>query len=416
MATVIGRERILAGTVDGYRLGKRSCSQPRRMMAVFRSLLATTLFIVHTPSAISDDRLDPSTPVPPDAAPPLHAVINGDDCKQQPVSSPIVLFDAIERALCESPKTRSAWAAIRAASATVGIAKSAYLPTLDGNVKYAYQHNVTQVTEESHLESNYTKAVNEETLALGWVLYDFGARSAYLKNSRELLLAAQANQDATLQSLFATTAKNYFGAQAAHANVLSKRRIEDAARDNLSAATARVTKGVAPVTDQLQANTAYAQAVYERAKAEGELRAAIGSLAVDMSLSPDEVLSLPELDTGALPDTHFVQAVHELLEDARQTHPKVLAAAAQWQAALANIHFARARGLPVVRLVGESDRSNQPVSASLGEPELPAQSRENYSAALAATPIRRSAAAIGGCRLWYWHRIAPGAHRRRGRA
>jgi outer membrane protein len=132
------------------------------------------------------------------------------------------------------------------------------------------------------------------------------------------------------------------------------------------------------VTDQLQANTAYAQAVYERAKAEGELRTTIGALAIDMSLSPDEALNLPEPDAGALPDTNFVRAVHDLLEDAQQTHPKVLAAAAQWQAALANIRFVRARGLPVVRLVGEADRSNQPVSASLGQPELPALSKENY--------------------------------------
>ena len=352
---------------------RRPRSIQRREIAPVTLLLTIALLLANIPRATSGDRQ-----AAPGSAPALSTVVNIDDCRHQAVPSPIVLFDAIERALCESPKTRSAWAAIRAASANIGIAKSAYLPTLDGNVKYAYQHNVTQVTDEPQLQSNYTKAVNEETLALGWVLYDFGARSASLKSSRELLLAAQANQDATLQSLFASTAKDYFGAQAAHANVLSKHRIEEAARDNLGAAAARVAKGVAPVTDQLQANTAFAQAVFERAKAEGELRAAIGSLAVDMSLSPDESFSLPELDTGALPDTHFVQAVHDLLEDAKQTHPKVLAAAAQWQVALANIHFARARGLPVVSLVGQSDRSNQPVSASLGQPELPAQTRDNY--------------------------------------
>lgn len=75
---------------------------------------------------------------------------------------------------------------------------------------------------------------------------------------------------------------------------------------------------------------------------------------------------------------YFARAVHDLLENARLAHPKVLAAAAQWQAALENVHFARSRGRPVIRLVGESDRTNQPVSASLGEPELPAQTRENY--------------------------------------
>jgi outer membrane protein len=342
-------------------------------------LLATITFLVAgTRSATCGDVFSTATQVPPSPAAPLLSGAHDDDCKQKAISSPVVLFDAIERALCESPKTRSAWAAIKEAAANVGISKSAYLPTLDGSVKYTYQHYDTQVSDTPQLQSNYAKPVNEESLSLGWVLYDFGARSASLKNSQQLLLAAQANQDATLQSIFASTAKDYLGAQAADADLTSKRRIESAARDNLDAATARVAKGVAPVTDQLQANTAFAQAVYESAKAEGELRAAIGALAVDMSLSPDEALSLPELDSGAVPDTHFVKAVHDLLEDAKQTHPKVLAAAAQWQAALTNIHFVRAHGKPVVKLVGEVDRSTQPESASLGQPEYPALTRDNY--------------------------------------
>jgi len=334
-------------------------------------------------SATGGDLFATGAQVPPSPASPLLA----DSCAPRVMSSPVALFDAIERALCESPKTRSAWAAIKAAAANVGSSKSAYLPTLDGSVKYAYQSNVTQVSDAPQLQSNYARPVNEESLALGWVLYDFGARSASLKVNQELLLAAQANQNAVLQSLFASTARDYFSAQAANANVSSKQRIEDSARDTLRAAAARVAKGVAPVTDQYQSNTALAQAVYERAKAEGDLRSALGALAIDMSLSPDEALNLPQLESGALPDTHFVRAVHDLLEDAKQSHPKVLAAAAQWQAALSNIHFVRARGLPVVQLVGESDRSNQPVSASLGQPALPALTRENYIGIKIAIPL-----------------------------
>jgi outer membrane protein len=341
-------------------------------------LLAIIFLLADVRSATSDDIFGTRSQVPPSPASSLRPGGMVDYCRQEAISSPVVLFDAIERALCESPKTRSAWAAIKVAAANLGISKSAYLPTVDGSVKYTYQHNETQVSDAPQLRSNFAKPVNEESLALGWVLYDFGARAASLSNSHALLLAAQANHDATVQSIFASTAKDYFSPHAANANVLSKRRIEEAAHDNLCAATARVIKGVAPVTDQLQANTAFAQAVYERAKAEGDLRSALGAVAVDMSLSPDEALTLPELDSGALPDTHFVRAVRDLLEEARQNHPRVLAAAAQWQAALANIKFVRARGLPVLRLIGESDRSNEPVSASLGQPALPALTKENY--------------------------------------
>jgi outer membrane protein len=319
-----------------------------------------------------------STPIRSPSGAPLLPGTATDSCKQQPISSPVILFEVVERALCESPKTRSAWATIKAAAANVTLSRSTYLPTLGASVNEVYQHHVTQVSDAPQLRSDFTGAVNEETLSLGWVLYDFGARSASVRNSRELLLAAQANQNSTLQALFASTAKDYFAAQAANANVSSKRRLEAAARESLDAATARVNKGVAPITDQLQANTKFAQAIYERAKAEGDSRAAVGTLAVDMSLSPEEALSLPELNSGVSPDTTFVRAVHDLLEDAGRTHPKILAAAAQVQAALANVHFVRAQALPAVHLVGEIDRSNQPVSASLGQPELPARTRDNY--------------------------------------
>lgn len=347
-------------------------------MQFSRARLAIVLMLAIARSAAAGDVFSTSTQVPATPAAPMLRGPNADYCREQPVASPLALFDAIERALCESPKTRSAWAGIKAAAANVGSSRSAYLPTLGGSARYVYEHNDTQTLDAPRLQTNYARPVNEETLSLGWVLYDFGARSAALDNSKELLLAAQANHDATLQSIFANTAKDYFSAQAANASVSAKRRIEEASRANYDAATARVTKGLAPVTDELQADTANAQAVFERAKAEGELRKAIGALAVDMSLSPDETLALPELDDGALPDTRFVRAVHDLLEDARQTHPRVLAAAAQWQAARDNVHFVRARGLPTVSLVGTSDRSSQPVSASLGQPELPAQTRENY--------------------------------------
>jgi outer membrane protein len=241
----------------------------------------------------------------------------------------------IERAMCESPKTRSTWASINQAVANVDLSKAAFWPSVQGDVRYLYQHNRTQ-TESADLESNYAKGVNEETLTLSWVLYDFGARVSSLDNGRALLAAAEANQNATLQEVFRHAAQDYFNAQAAQATVISKRTIEQGAQQNLDAARTRVTRGVAPVTDELQAKTAAAQATFERVKAEGGLRAALGALAVDMSLSPDEDLVLPEMEQGALPNEDFVKRVHDLLEDARRNHPKILAAAAEWQSALAN--------------------------------------------------------------------------------
>jgi len=130
------------------------------------------------------------------------------------------------------------------------------------------------------------------------------------------------------------------------------------------------------MTDQLQASTAHAQALYQRTVADGAFLVARGTLAVDMNLSPETPLVLPELDQGTTPDLGFVHAVHELVEEATRTHPTVLAAKAQWEAALADVDGARAAGLPKLQLSGAVSVSDSPVSASLGQPELPAVSRK----------------------------------------
>ena len=42
----------------------------------------------------------------------------------------LALADVVERALCNNPQTREAWANARVQAAQVGIARSAYLPSL----------------------------------------------------------------------------------------------------------------------------------------------------------------------------------------------------------------------------------------------------------------------------------------------
>ncbi len=308
---------------------------------------------------------------------PASAVLGaGEMCREGPISTPLTLFEAIERSLCHSPKTRSAWAGVQAAAATVGAAKASYLPTLDGTAQIAREHDVTSVSGPADLSSDYTQNTNSESLTLAWVLFDFGARSAALKNTRQLLLAAQANENLVLQSALASTAHDFYVAQAANAKVESTRRIESASQKNLDAAGSRYQSGVAPITDRLQANTAYAQAVYERAAAEGAARTAVGTLAVDMSLSPDERLVMPTMDGGILPDARFVHTVRELLDEAAENHPSVIAAKSQWQAALENVRAVRAQALPKLSLAGSYTHEHQPLNNTVGTLEYPSTSHQ----------------------------------------
>ncbi len=299
---------------------------------------------------------------------------NGVDfCWTGALPSPLTLFQAIERSLCESPKTRSAWFGVKSAAAMVGAAKSAYLPTAEAQAQWGREHDATKVKDEPTLDAHYTQNTDVETLQLAWVLYDFGGREAALKNSQQLLLAAQANQNVALQGALAATATHYYAAQAAAAKVASTRSVETGAQKILDAASARYKTGVAPITDELQTKTAYAQAVYERASAEGAYRAALGQLAIDMSLPPDTVITLLPLEQAAKPDAAFARGVRDLLDEATEMHPTVLAAKAQWQAALANVDYVRSQGLPKISLQGAVTHEGQPLNATVGTLSEPSQ-------------------------------------------
>jgi outer membrane protein len=308
-------------------------------------------------------------------------------CQFGGIEQPLSLRETIERTLCNNPKTREAWANVKVQAANVGINKGAYLPTVQGTWQGVRDDSVTDVTGQPQLSSASRSFVRSESLSLNWVLYDFGARSAALENANELFAAARANQDATLQTAFAQAAKDYYAAEAALGAVTTDKEVEDDAKDSFNAATERVNHGVAPITDALQAQTAYAQAVFSRAKAEGDLQTALGTLASDMALSPDTVITLPPVAGTITPDAQFDRSVTDLMDEAKRSHPSVVAAEAQVEAAAAKTRQTRDQGLPSFSFVSKYSLNNQPASLGLGVPTFPATGHDWYFGVQLTIPI-----------------------------
>jgi len=321
------------------------------------------------------------------ATPAGTIVPNPVECQFGPPGTLLLLTEAVERALCTNPKTRQAWADVKVQAAGLGIARSAYLPTVSGNGQIIRDDSVTDVSGHPTLSSATLATMNSESVSLNWTLYDFGARAAAVRNASALLAAAQSTENATLQSLFVTVAKDYYAAQAAAGALAAAVDVERMAGDSAKAAQARVDKGVAPISDALQAQTAYTQAVLSRTKAQGTWETAEGALAADLDLSPDVPLQLPDVADGVQPDAAFEQSVGELIEDARSTHPSVLAAQAQVDAAVAKVDQARDQGMPAISLVSKYSRDNQPASLGLGIPEFPATGHEWYVGVQVSIPL-----------------------------
>ncbi|WP_211475108.1 TolC family protein [Collimonas humicola] len=275
--------------------------------------------------------------------------------------TPLTLLDAVERALCRNPQTRQAWANVKVQAAAVGISRAAYLPTLTAGGTWSKANNRTTYPDFPQADSTLKANSSDVNLNLSWVLYDFGLRAANLENARQLLNAANAIQDDTLQTVFLNTVQSFYDAQAGQALLAATTEAEQAAAESFKASEAKYLAGAGTLADKLQAQTSYAQASLKRAQAAGDLQNELGSLAIVMGLRPNTPLVLAALGDAA--DAPLLQqAVDDLIAEAVRTHPKILAAQAQLKAAQAQIDATRAEGRPTLSLFATGDRSDTPIT------------------------------------------------------
>jgi outer membrane protein len=263
-------------------------------------------------------------------------------CNRDKISKPLALADVVDLALCNNPQTRSLWISSRAQAATVGVNEAAYLPTLSAQ---------GTATRSRNLVGNNTISSRTESVGVSanYLLYDFGGRAGNLENAKQLLIAANATRDATLQSNFLTAVQAYYALLSARASTKALRVAEASARESLAAAQARYQAGVATPADRLQAQTALSQATLNLVTAQGNERSAQGTLAnvmgFDASL-PFELAPLAE----TMPNPVAEQDIGKLIEEARRKRPDLAAADAQIKAAEAQLQATRATGLPSINL------------------------------------------------------------------
>lgn len=275
---------------------------------------------------------------PPRPTPQL-AGRNGDaPCARELAATPLTALEAVDLALCNNPQTREVWAAARVQAAQVGIAEAAWLPSLAGRA----------AANRLKSDGNFYNS-NNAALTLSWLVFDSGARSASGENARQLLAAAAATQDASVQSLFLATLQAFYTAQATRAAVVSTGEAERAAREGFAAAESRYQVGAATPADRLLAQTALSQATLNRIRAEGEARNALGVLANVMGFSAGQALTLAQ-PPATLPDASFAGDVAALIAEAEVRRPDLKAAEAQVKAAAAGVDLARAQGRPTLSL------------------------------------------------------------------
>lgn len=276
-------------------------------------------------------------------------------CATADYAKVLTLYDVAEAALCNNPQTLEAYANAKVQAAQVGIAKSAYLPSVNDNVSANFN-----LTYPEQSRSNPYNNLNNSIVA-SYLLYDFGNRDANLESARQLLQAASATQSSIVQNLLLSAIQAYYQVQAGIAALNATLESERASEESYKAAEARYKAGVATPADKLQAQTLFAQNTLTRITAEGALKNAYGLLANVMGLAANQTLKLT-----AIAPTQTVnnidQDINALIEQAHARRPDLVASEAQLKASQANIDASRASAKPTVSVAVSNnlqDGSNQ---------------------------------------------------------
>lgn len=287
-----------------------------------------------------------------------------EPCGNVDLSQPITLAEVADTSLCNNPQTKEIWASTRVSAAQLGIAKSAYLPSLTANLSSGFSVSNPESSARSNPSMNLSA-----NLAASYLLYDFGNRNANLENARQLLLSASASQSSIVQSILLSATVAYYQVQANIGALDAAREAERAGEESFKAADARYKAGVATPADKLQAQTAYAQLTLTRITSEGNLQIAYGNLLNVMGLPANQKVLL--VANNSKPPTNIMEDVNNLIEQAGTRRPDLVASEAQLKAAQASVDASKAAAKPTFSIstsnsLQDGSQLNSSNNSSLG--------------------------------------------------
>lgn len=288
----------------------------------------------------------------------LSAAAGADDTIAAPphFDQAMSLVQLTDLALHNNPATRIAWAQIRSSDAGVELARAGYWPQLSLAYDFRRQKSASGTTGTSAPVTLYGPSID-----LSWLLFDFGTRSGAIDAAKYNLTASQLAGDQTMQDLILQVEQDYY-------QVLGLQAVQDAdlqsvqdASANLDNANQRKTSGLATIGDVYQAEAALAGARLALQTAQGQLASAGGTLAIALGYPADTEVPLAPWEneiSAKMPQEN----VHELLANAAQARPELLASKAQQQAAIASLEATRAQGWPNLTLNASAGRTTSQIS------------------------------------------------------
>ncbi|WP_166430548.1 TolC family protein [Polymorphobacter arshaanensis] len=266
------------------------------------------------------------------------------------------MTDLIDVALCRNPITAASWAGVRVAAANIGVARGNYYPQI--TVGAGPQLNRNRYFNPNNIGGSTTTTSLNSTanIAIDYLLFDFGGRSAEVDAARASERVALANYADSAQSVVFNTIAAYNALQAAIAAEAATEANVAYLKNSLDNARGRMRAGVTTPADSLQAETAYEQARFTLVQAQGNTQVARGQLAVAVGLLPQTPLQLAPTPPLASVDM-LGRNIDSLLDEAQRLRPDIAAARAQSAVAEANVRSAQALSKPSISTSASSGAS-----------------------------------------------------------
>jgi outer membrane protein TolC len=258
------------------------------------------------------------------------------------------LPELIDLAEQHNPETRASWERAKSRAAELGIARSAYFPTLTASVYAASLRQPALIDGYFHRQ---TIALYQPTLIVEYLIFDLGGRAGAVDVAKANLIVANLAFNDTHRRLIYDVSAAYFrllnatGQREAAEVSLKNAETVEADADN------RLTHGLATRPDLLEASAARAQADFELQAAVGAEAIARGHLVTLMGLPSETDLKVQSLSELSIPHAAG-DSLNEEIERAFHQRPELLEAVARIRAARGMLKQAKSAYFPTLQFSG----------------------------------------------------------------
>lgn len=253
-------------------------------------------------------------------------------------------------ALDINPRTRQVQQEALQANLAVQLAKSQYSPQLDVKALGGIQRTPLAIPPTVSRKGYFVSSTREifPSLELKWLLFDFGRRKGQVEEARHNASAAQSGLLGAQEKLVFDVSEAYFEASSTQGQVRAAQKALAAAKLTEQAVADQKKHGRATVVQWAEAQRQTAAMQLALTKATGSADTAFASLVATIGLPPETHFEIaPATDASA---TESLAPLRELIDEAMQSRPDILAATDKVAASDSKIETARAAYRPTISL------------------------------------------------------------------